>query len=371
MNSLSDDIKALSHALIWYSKRKAVYFGRQFETFKNWVVVALMHGRGIHQKRFWHGSIITLALVGILTSGTFGGSSIISASYPGIGSPDPRFASAYEPFPAGEVTGGSQDPHTNISEKPRSDIIEVKVQSGDTLSSIAKKYGISTETIKWANDLEDIDSVKPGQTLKILPVSGVAVKVKSGDTLESLAKKYQADSQAILDFPFNDVPDDFSLKSGTQLIIPDGQPPEAPPVIRVQPKYLAVGPSSPTFTASGGGGFIWPTVTSGLSQGFAWYHPGIDMPNRNAPPIVASDGGTVVFSSWDPTGYGNRVDINHGNGYVTRYGHMSNIYVVSGQQVSRGETIGQMGSTGRSTGTHLHFEIHYNGIAINPLSILK
>jgi murein DD-endopeptidase MepM/ murein hydrolase activator NlpD len=117
---------------------------------------------------------------------------------------------------------------------------------------------------------------------------------------------------------------------------------------------------------------MWPTSTSGISQYFAWYHPGLDMPNRSAPGVAASDGGTVVVAGWpDNYGYGNRVVVDHGNGYRTLYAHLSNVYVSVGQQVSRGQVVGQMGSTGRSTGTHLHFEIHYKGIAVNPLAILK
>src|SRR3989338_9400185 len=172
-----------------------------------------MTGRGVHQKRFWHGTMLGLVSVGILTSGVFGGQSLISSTFPGIGGPAPRFAEAFEPFPNGPVISGAQDPHTNISEKPRSEIIDYEVESGDTISSIASKFGISTDTIRWANDLTG-DQIKPGQLLKILPVAGVAYTVKSGDTLESVAKKFSAEAQAIMDFPFNDVPDDFSLKIG-------------------------------------------------------------------------------------------------------------------------------------------------------------
>lgn len=152
MNSLRDDLKSLFKALIWYSKLKIKYLAHKFETFKNFVKEVLMQGRGIHQKRFWHGSIIALAVVGILTSGIFGGQSIISASYPGIGGPDPRFVSAFEPFPNGPIIQSLQVPHTDISQKPRSEIEEYNVEQGDTLSSIAQKFGISTETIRWAND---------------------------------------------------------------------------------------------------------------------------------------------------------------------------------------------------------------------------
>lgn len=371
MNSLNDDLKALLHALIWYSKRKIKYFAREFEGFKNFVKDILMAGRGIHQKRFWHGSMVMLVLVGILTSGVLGGQSLISATFPGIGGPDPRFVSAFEPFPNGPIVAGFQDPLTSISQKPRSETIDYKVESGDTISSIAQKFGISSDTIKWANDLIS-DAIKPGQVLKILPVTGVSYIVKSGDTLESVAKKFSAEQQPILDFPFNDIPDDLSLKVGQLLIIPDGSPPEIKaPKPKPQPQYLAQGPGSPAFSAPGGAQFIWPAGGT-LTQYFSWYHPGIDIADRSAPGIAAADGGTVMVAGWpDAQGYGNRVVIDHGNGYTSLYAHLSNIYVSAGQTVSRGQLIGQMGSTGRSTGTHLHLEIRYKGVALNPLAILK
>lgn len=372
MNSLADDLQALLRALIWYSKRKIKYFAHNFEGFKNLVKDALMYERGAHQKRFWHGSMVGLVSIGILTSGVFGGQSLISSTFPGIGGPDPRFTEAFEPFPNGPVVSGSADLHTNVSEKPRSETIEYKVENGDTLSSIAVKFNISSETIKWENNLTG-DIIKPGQILKILPVTGVSYIVKAGDTLESVAKKNSAEQQAIVDFPFNDVPDDFSLKAGQLLIIPDGSPPEVklPPKPKPQPQYLAQGPESPAFTAPGGGVFIWPAGGT-LSQYYSWYHPGIDVANRSVPGIAASDGGTVIVAGWpDSTGYGNRVVIDHGNGYTSLYAHLSNVYVSAGQIVSRGQLIGQMGSTGRSTGTHLHLEIRYKGVALNPLAILK
>lgn len=372
MNSITDDLKALLRALIWYSKRKIKYFAREFEGFKNFVKDVLMTGRGIHQKRFWHGSMIGLLSVGILTSGIFGGQSLISSTFPGIGGPDPRFVSAFEPFPNGEIVAGSMDTQTKISEKPRSEAIEYNVSQGDTLSSIAQKFAVSPDTVRWANGLSG-DIIKPGQTLKILPLTGVAYTVKSGDTLESVAKKFSAEQQPILDYPFNDIPDDLSLKVGQQLIVPDGIPPEVknPPKPKLQPRYLAKGSESPAFSAPGGGQFIWPTGGT-LTQYFSWYHPGIDIANRSAPGIAASDGGTVIVAGWpDNSGYGNRIVIDHGNGYTSLYAHMSNIYVSVGSTVSRGQLIGQMGSTGRSTGTHLHLEIRYKGVALNPLAILK
>lgn len=374
MNSAKDDFKGLLKFLVIYYSKKTQTFGRHFETIKNFSVEVLMHRRGKFQTHVWHTSMIGLASVGVLTSGVFGNNALVASTFPGMVDQDPRLIQTFDPNASGISLNSLTDMKTLVSSKPRSEIIDYEVKPGETLSAIAEKFGISTDTIKWANDLDNINALKPGQTIKILPVTGVAHTVKSGDTLETVAKKYSAESQAILDFPFNDIPDDQKLKIGQVLIIPDGQPPETKVPIRprIQPQYLANGPASPTFNAPGGGNFIWPTTTSGISQYFAWYHPGVDLPNKSAPAVMASDGGVVIVAGWpDNFGYGNRVMIDHGNGYVTAYAHLSNIYVSAGQTVSRGQTIGQMGSTGRSTGTHLHFEIRYKGIAINPLSILK
>jgi len=373
VNSIRQDLLDLFKAIVWYSKKKLTDLAHRFENFKNFVVDVLMYRRGLIQKRVWHASMVALASIGLVASGAFGGKTLVSSTYPGVGGADPRFVDSFEPFPNGLILENPQDTHTNIAVKPRSETLEYTVASGDTLSSIAQKFGISTDTIKWANDISDIDTVKPGETLEILPVTGVSVTVKSGDSVASLAKKYQADAQAIVDFPFNDVPDDFSLKSGQVLIIPDGTPLEVklPLKPRPQPQYLAQGITSPTFSAPGGASFIWPT-NGQISQNFAWYHPGVDIANRQAPGIAAADGGRVTVAGWpDNYGYGNRVVIDHGNGYQTLYAHLSNIYVSVGQVISRGQAIGQMGSTGRSTGIHLHFEIHYKGAALNPLSILR
>lgn len=372
MEPLYKDFVQFTSFLLRYLRGRVVRVARYFENLKNILVDLLMFKRGMVQKKVWHGSMIGLSAFGMVTSGVFGGQTIISSTFPGIAEQDPRYAQLAQAEASDPVLNSLFDTHTVISEKPRSDILDHEVKTGETVSSIASKYGISQETVKWANDLDNLNTIKPGQKLKILPVSGVSHTVVKGDTLESVAKKYQAESQAILDFPFNDVPDDFSLTVGQVLIIPDGVPPtKAAPAKRgpaAAPSNIA---SGPTYQAPGGGQFIWPTSGS-MTQYFAWYHPGIDVANRAAPVIVASDGGRVIVAGWpDNFGFGNRVIIDHGNGYQTIYAHLSNIYVTIGQSVSRGQSIGQMGSTGRSTGTHLHFEIRYKGIAVNPLAILK
>src|SRR5579884_630914 len=343
MNSPKEDFKHLLKFLFVYQSKKTATFAKNFEHFKNLIVEALMLKRGKYQKHIWHGSMLVLCLIALITSGTFGNNSVVASSFPGSGIADPRDIETFDPNASGITLENLIHLKTFVSQKPRSDDITYEVKRGDTLSTIADKYGISTSTIKWANDLTS-DYVKPGDKLKILPVSGVEVTVKSGDTLQSIAKKYQADAQAILDYPFNDVPDDQKLTTGQTLIVPDGAPPNsvAPKPKAISPSYLAQGSqsNSPAFSAPGGGSFIWPTHSVGISQYFAWYHPGLDLPNNAEPPVVASSGGKVVYAGWDTTGYGNRVDIDHGNGYLTRYAHLSNIFVGLGQVVSQGQTIG-------------------------------
>lgn len=373
MNSSYDDLKSLTKFLLIYQSRKTKKLAQGFEKLKNSTVLVLMHKRGSLQKPLFHTSMVGLAAIGLVSSGIFGGDAMVAKSFPGVGGPDPRIIETFDPNASGLSLESLIDFKTSVSEKPRSEIIDYEVKSGETISQIAEKFKIDVDTIKWANDLDSVNSIKPGQKLKILPVSGVSHTVKSGDSLDSVTKKYQASAQAIVDFPFNDIPDDFKLKIGQVLIVPDGQPPEvAAPKLKPQPQYLTgQNSNSPSFSAPGGGSFMWPTV-GGISQYFAWYHPGLDIANRSAPAISAADSGVVVVAGWpDNYGYGNRVIVDHGNGYQTLYGHLSNIYVSQGARVSKGQSLGQMGSTGRSTGTHLHFEIRFKGIAVNPLAILR
>ncbi len=182
--------------------------------------------------------------------------------------------------------------------------------------------------------------------------------------------EYKVDAQGIVNWPFNTYNNDeiFALAVGQLIIVPDGVKPEEQPW--EQPVYLAhKTPDAGAISATGN--FVWPTAGS-LTQYFRWYHPAVDIANRDSPDILASDAGRVMVAGWpDAVGYGNRVLIDHGNGYKTLYGHLARIFVVPGQTVGRGSAIGQMGSTGRSTGPHLHFEIIQNGVYLNPLNFLR
>lgn len=257
---------------------------------------------------------------------------------------------------------------TLISDKVRAEIVAYEVQEGDTLSSIAQKFGVNEETVLWQNDLTKNSTIKPGQVVEVLPVTGIAYKVKKGDTVQSIANAHDSSSQAIVDFDFNTFTNDetFELAIGQVIIVPEGVPPAK--ASESAPRTLRITPDAGTVVASGS--FVWPTSGS-ISQNYAWYHPGLDIANRSLPNVLAADSGTVVTAGWSGYGYGNHVVINHGNGFVTLYAHMSALYVTPGQTVARGAAIGKVGSTGRSTGPHLHFEVIQNGVHLNPLSVLQ
>ena len=259
------------------------------------------------------------------------------------------------------------------------------VMNGDTLSSIAAAYEISVETIKWVNNLSS-SLVRPGQELDIPLTDGVLIKVAKGETLASVAKKYNGNEQAIADFNWLDYP--FTLTQGQELFIPDGSMPYVAP----KPTYAGTPRTYTSGSYSGSkysgpvdpnvGKFLrWPVAskTAKISQYYKGSrHQGIDIADRNLPNLVAAASGTVIFagcagycpplgSVWGGSGYAWSVHINHGNGYSTWYAHMMNIYVRTGQSVSAGQAIGKMGSTGRSTGPHVHFELRRGSSAINPL----
>ena len=352
-------------ALFNYTFHRLRKSGLRFEAVKDFVVDILMVRRGANTSLFVHGSILGLAVIVLVGGGVFSSSSVVSGSYPGVPA-NPLVATDGGGNPDVGVISSSITPVTVISDKPRDKIVEHEVKEGETVSSIANDFGVSGETILWENDMTVAENIKVGQKLRVLPVSGIAYKVTSGDTIYSVAKKYRASAQAIIDFPFNNIGDDFALTTGDLLIVPDGALPEKPKPAPTQ--YLAR--ENIPVADLGTTQFIWP-ASGDLSQYFSWYHPAIDISNLGGGPIRASDAGTVIVAGWpDSYGYGNRVIVDHGNGYTTQYSHLSAIYVTVGQKVSKGDVIAVMGSTGRSTGVHLDFIIRKDGTALNPLALL-
>jgi len=344
-----------------------------FESVKDVAVGKMYQQRGKYATIFVHAGVVTVMALGValgptLIVDTNQSRAVISSA---LGS---RIVFAEEAVDArvlGETVTASDIPTlTQISEKPRSDDVEYPVQDGDTLASIAVKFDVSQETIQWANQsVTNWKVIKIGQRLVIPPVTGIVHVVKSGETIYSIAKKYASEPQSIVDFPFNAFTNDetFALAVGQRIIVPDGVMPKL--ALPTAVNTLARTPDAGTVTATGT--WIWPAAGR-ITQPFRPWHKGIDIANHDGGPILAADAGTVVIAGWpDNSGYGNRVVINHGNGFITLYAHMSRLDVVAGQRVKRGDQLGMMGSTGRSTGTHVHFEIRTTNGIIDPLAALR
>jgi len=328
----------------------------RFEERKGVFVTALYRKRGKLSRSLGHSGIAVVSVLGVMMT------PLIAQEFPG------KSVNPWSIMAAPMVLSASTDDpglDTQVSNKVRDSIIEYIVQEGDTTATIASKFGVSQNTVIWQNNISG-GKIKVGQTLKILPVTGIAHTVSKGDTVYSIAKKYDADSQAIVDFPFNVFSNDetFELAIGQTVIVPDG----IMPTVAASPRSRQMTPNAGTVTASGQ--FVWPTQGV-ITQRYSWYHPGLDIANPGQPFAIAADSGRVIYAGWDATGYGNMVFIDHGNGFKTRYGHLSQISVISGQTVGRGQNVGRVGSTGKSTGPHLHFEIFSNGIRVNPLNYLK
>ncbi|MBU0706034.1 M23 family metallopeptidase [Patescibacteria group bacterium] len=264
-------------------------------------------------------------------------------------------------------------PALNSTEGDRStanEIFAYEVEPGDTLSSVAQRFGIKKETIVMENDLWNVNSLRTGMTLKILPVDGISHVVKKGDTVDKIAKKYEVEAEDII--RQNQLEEDAVLLADSALIIPGGKKTVAPPVVNYGGSAPA-NPSAYSYVGSGGGRLIWPTLGSAkLTQGFHAGHYAIDIGNRNKGPIFAAAAGKVVEASYGWNGgYGNVVIIDHGNGMQTLYAHNEKLYVTEGQYVDQGQTVSWMGRSGRvygPTGIHVHFEVRINGVKYNPMN---
>jgi murein DD-endopeptidase MepM/ murein hydrolase activator NlpD len=260
-------------------------------------------------------------------------------------------------------TNSSTDAHTY---EPQHYI----VQGGDSLSAIAKKFNITIETILYNNDQlnDDAHSLKAGMTLLIPPVDGLYYTWQDGDTIDNVAANYKAEADAIVEFPANDIdltaPDD--IKPGTSIMIPGGSR-------KLRDLTPPIPPGAKCGGTVGTGSFVWPVsgephTLSGNT--FSGGHPGVDMTAVEGDVVLAADSGTVIFAGWSEYGYGNMIEIDHCNGYVTLYAHLNAIFVSVGQSVGQGQQIGTAGNTGNSFGAHLHFEIRLGGSAVNPLDYL-
>ncbi|MFZ6015481.1 MAG: peptidoglycan DD-metalloendopeptidase family protein [Patescibacteria group bacterium] len=264
------------------------------------------------------------------------------------------------------------------------------VKQGDTLGTIARDFGIDVGTILWANNLSERQYIRPGDSLKILPVSGVLVAVKKGDSLLSIANKYGGEVDEIV--RANQLPDEM-VQVGKELIIPGGEPPriEQERIIAVSrsrtsretlnepgvgsyqapAENLSVSKPADKVEAAPTAKLLWPTSGHVITQYYGWRHTGLDIDGDYTSPLYASEDGVVTISGWNSGGYGLQVLIDHENGMQTRYAHASKLFVKAGDRVKRGQVIAMMGSTGRSTGSHIHYEVYVNGARVNPLLYIR
>lgn len=253
----------------------------------------------------------------------------------------------------------------------RTEIETYTIEKGDTISTIAQNFGISVNTILWENDLNAYSVIRPGDKLEILPFNGVRHKIASGENLGYIASKYDVEIEKIAQE--NNISTNSTLSLGQVLIIPGGEK-----ETYIAPKINKVGTyevfktivKAPNANPVAGNKMQWPTVGHRITQYYNWGHHGLDIANKTGTPLYAADAGTVEVAGWG-TGYGNQVLIDHGGGKKTRYGHASKLFVKVGEKVTKGQTVAAMGSTGWSTGPHIHFEVIINGTTYNPLNYIK
>jgi LysM repeat protein len=281
--------------------------------------------------------------------------------------------------------------HTSLPTLPRVEVTKYTVEKGDTLFGIAEKFGLKPETILWGNQFvlgDNPHNLRPGQELNILPEDGTYYQWQAGDGLNGVSKFFGVKPEIIINYPGNHLnPDEIgdyahpNIEPGTWLIVPGGRREfvswSAPVIPRDNPGVAKVlGPGacgSVVDGAVGIGAFIWPSnahFLSGFDYSPSANHFGIDIDGNTGDAVYAADNGVVVYAGWNNWGYGNVVVINHGNGWQTLYAHLSAYNVGCGQSAYQGTVIGAIGSTGNSTGSHLHFEMMYNGTKVNPKDYL-
>jgi hypothetical protein len=283
--------------------------------------------------------------------------------------------------------------HTNIPTRPRIDVVKYTVQKGDSIFTIAEKYGLKPTTVLFGNYTtlrNNPDLLKPGQELNILPVDGAYYEWLGVENLNKVAETLGADAETIINFPGNHLDSDTigdlghpNIPGGTWLIIPGGKREftswTAPAqLVRSNPSVHVWGPgvcSGISFVQVGYGTFVYPTTEHWLS-GTPFMpeirHFAVDFAGAQGNGVFATDAGTVVYSGWNDWGYGNLVIIDHGNGWQSLYAHLSQVNVSCGQSVGQSDLIGLVGMTGgTSTGPHLHFELMNSVYGyVNPLDYL-
>jgi murein DD-endopeptidase MepM/ murein hydrolase activator NlpD len=234
-------------------------------------------------------------------------------------------------------------------------VITYTVREGDSLWSIATRFGLDVDTLRWSNEdlVRNPDLLSVGQELTILPVKGAYHTVQEGETVETIALAYGVTPTVIMDYPLNDLQPPYQLEENQKLVIPGGR------------REL----HWPTPEPSPGSPFAWPVVGE-ITQGYTEEHPALDLGAPYGSTVYAARAGTVTHSGWARAGYGYTVILDHGEDMQSLYSHMKGTWVTVGQKVERGQLIGETGSTGHSSGPHVHFEIRVEGQRVAPSGYL-
>jgi murein DD-endopeptidase MepM/ murein hydrolase activator NlpD len=260
------------------------------------------------------------------------------------------------PPPTSQTTDGQRQPQIQPSPTPTSrGVITYAVREGDSLWSIAARFGLDVDTLRWSNEalVRNPDLLSVGQELTILPVKGAYHTVQTGETVGTIALAYGVTPSVIIDYPLNNLRPPYQVRRGQKLVIPGGRR-------ELHWPKPDLSPGSP---------FAWPVVGQ-ITQGYSEKHPALDLGAPYGSPVYAAQAGTVTHSGWARTGYGYTVILDHGEGMQSLYSHMKGAWVTVGQKVERGQLIGEVGSTGHSTGPHVHFEIRVGGKRVDPSGYL-
>lgn len=258
---------------------------------------------------------------------------------------------------------------------PRTEVITYSVQEGDTLGSIASRFDLSVETLYWFNDLDSANVLSIDQALRIPPTDGLIHVVEEDDTLDSIAEYYDVRKGNMVAYSPNNLREPYTLEVDQEIFVPGAAKPIPAPAVSQgnRPSYIRL--EAPPYAAlPGGERFAWPAMGR-VTDRFGWtgtrWHKGLDIAASWGTPIYAAAAGTVTTAGWKGS-LGYTVAVDHGEGWLTRYGHMAQQpEVAAGQWVERGNLIGFIGCTGWCTGPHVHFEVHYQGEYMDPMSYLR